>query len=87
MFLEAGVFCLSHGLTSFIVHGIPAFRLAQDRLITKDILLSKSKFTFVWICFYTILTPISFYRLFQPTEKWVQIYADVTVQSFEDEEV
>ena len=87
MFLEAGVICLSHSITSFLVHGIPAFRLAQSELVTKDIILSKSKFTFMWICFYTILAPISFYRLFQSTEKWVKIYAEVTVQSFQDEKV
>lgn len=86
MLIEAGIVCLSHGLTSLLVHGCPSAKLAEP-LLEKDIKINKFKFSLIWIAFYTILAPITFYRLFQSNDKWVPIYAFSIVESFSDEEV
>jgi hypothetical protein len=87
MLIEASIVCLSHGLTSLLVHGCPSAKLAEESLLEKDIKINKFKFSLIWIGFYTILAPITFYRLFQSNDKWIPIYSFSIVQSFFDEEV
>lgn len=87
MLIEAGLICLSHGLTSLLVHGCPSAKLAKGTLEENNIQIDKFRFSLMWIVFYTVLAPITFYRLFQPNDKWIPIYSFTIIQSFIDEEV
>lgn len=85
MLIELGIACIAHGITSLLVHGLPSANLASESL--KHININKLIFSFIWISFYSILAPITFYRLFQENSKWIPIYSFMIVQSFSDEEV
>lgn len=86
MLIEAGIACIAHGITSLIVHGLPSAKLAVQ-IMENSITINKAIFSFIWIIFYSILAPLTFYRLFQSNDRWIPIYSFMIVQSFSDEEV
>jgi hypothetical protein len=81
MLLEIAAGCLAHGITSAVVHGLPAFRLAIRELEPLGYSGSFIKFTLIWIVIYTVMTPMVFYRLFQPSMLWIMAHKEALVQS------
>lgn len=83
MFLElAAAICVGHGLTVTLVHGLPAVKLAQKELECFDVEFNLLYFFIHWTIVYSVLTPVTFFRLFQPNYEWITIYKVLIVQSF-----
>lgn len=81
MLLEIAAGCLAHGITSAVVHGLPAFRLAVKELEPLGFSGNITKFTLIWVVVYTVMTPMVFYRLFQPSILWIIAHKEALVQS------
>lgn len=71
MLAEIGLVFLAHGVTSLLVHGLPAMHKVQG-LSRENSLIGLSLF---WVINYSIFTPFTFYRLFQRNDKWIWHYA------------
>ena len=85
MLIEVLLACVAHGIVSTTVHGLPAFKEAKKLMREAGINVTKASVIvhcIIWTTMYSILTPITFYRMCQDTDKWVKAYRDMIVSGW-----
>jgi hypothetical protein len=84
MVFEILAVCLAHGLTSWLVHGLPAFREASLELNRKGIQTYPIVFSVIWIFTYSLTSMFTCGRLFESKEMWIQTYKRMLIEAHKD---